>query len=156
MAALAGLEKLRVLKIGSCSLSDASLRHFLHLPVEELDMSHVEEGWIVEYRGGGHCRFTVSYAGLQALLTYQGSLPNLKRLVLRKTQFSDAQKQALASLPGAMARRPQARQRPTSSRPSCLPSSLTPCTGCQPVSPFCCSSTISSGPIPLPLTCSST
>lgn len=98
VAALAGLEKLRVLKIGSCSLSDASLRHFLHLPVEELDMSHVEEGWIVEYRGGGHCRFTVSYAGLQALLTYQGSLPNLKRLVLRKTQFSDAQKQALASL----------------------------------------------------------
>jgi hypothetical protein len=73
VGALAKLEKLRVLTIGSCSLSDASLPQFVHLPVEELDMSHVEEGWIVEYRGGGHCRFTVSYAGLQALLTHLGS-----------------------------------------------------------------------------------
>ena len=98
VGALAGLEKLKVLKIGSCSLSDASLPQFVQLPVEELDMSNVEEGWIVTYRGGGHCSFTVSYAGLQALLTHQGSLPNLKRLILRKTSFSDAEKQALARL----------------------------------------------------------
>ena len=98
VAALAPLERLKVLKIGSCSLSDASLGYFVSLPVEELDMSHVEEGWIVEYRGGGRCQFTVSFTGLGRLLTTPGSLPNLKRLVLRKTQFSAEQKQRLAML----------------------------------------------------------
>lgn len=95
---LAKLKNLKVLKIGSCSLSDARLANFRGLTVEELDMSHVEEDWIVKYRGGGRCRFTVSFNGLRRLLASKGSLPNLKRLVLRKTKFSKEQKAQLAKL----------------------------------------------------------
>ena len=98
VAALAKLKKLKVLKIGSCSLSDAGLVHFKDLAVQELDMSNVEKGWIVEYRGGGRCRFTVSYAGLRKLLTTRDALPNLKRLILTDTRISNQQKQQLAKL----------------------------------------------------------
>ena len=98
VAALAKLKNLKVLKIGSCSLSDRSLWYFVPLPVEELDMSHVEKGWIVEYRGGGRCRFTVTYDGLATLLAYRGSLPKLKRLRLKDTQISEAQKRQLGAL----------------------------------------------------------
>jgi hypothetical protein len=96
--ALSGLKNLKVLKIGSCSLSDSSLTHFTLLPVEELDMSNVEEGWIVKRRGGSQCRFTVTYDGLSRLLASKENLPNLKRLVLRKTAFSKEQKAELAKL----------------------------------------------------------
>ena len=98
VAELARLKKLKVLKIGSCSLSDASLAFFVHLPVEELDLSNVEKGWIIEYRGGGRCRFTVAALGLARLLNTPGSLPNLKRLILRDTNISKEDKQRLAAL----------------------------------------------------------
>ena len=94
--ALSSLKNLKVLKIGSCSLSDLSLNHFKSLPVEELDMSNVEEGWIVKRRGGATCRFTVTFDGLRRLLASKENLPNLKRLVLRKTSFSREQKVELA------------------------------------------------------------
>lgn len=97
-AALAKLKKLKVLKIGSCSLGDADLVHFKDLAVQELDVSNVEKGWIVEYRGGGRCRFTVSYAGLRKLLAARDALPNLKRLFLRDTGISERQKRQLAAL----------------------------------------------------------
>jgi hypothetical protein len=98
VAALARLKNLKVLRIGSCSLSDASLAYFVHLPVEELDLSFVEQGWIIQYRGGGHCQFTVTAPGLARLLNTPGSLPNLKRLILRDTQISQEDKQRLAML----------------------------------------------------------
>lgn len=105
VAALSKLKNLRALKIGSCSLSDSSLRYFKALPVEELDMSNVEAGWIVRYRGGGRARFTVSFAGLRTLLASRDNLPNLKRLVLRKTKLSRQQKDLLAKLrPGLQVR----------------------------------------------------
>jgi len=98
VAELARLKTLKVLKIGSCSLSDASLVNFVHLPVEELDLSSVEKGWIIEYRGGGRCRFTVTALGLARLLNTPGSLPNLRRLILRDTEISKEDKQRLAAL----------------------------------------------------------
>jgi hypothetical protein len=79
---LAKLKNLRVLKIGSCSLSDASLANFRSLTVEELDLSHSEMGWAVEYRGGGQAKSTVTYAGLRTLIADKQNLPNLKRLIL--------------------------------------------------------------------------
>jgi hypothetical protein len=98
VAALAELKHLKVLKIGSCSLSNASLRHFKNLAVEELDLSHVEQGWIVRYRGGGKAKFTVTASGLRQLLRSRRNLPNLKRLLLANTQFTSKEKRALAKL----------------------------------------------------------
>jgi len=110
VSALAGLKKLKSLKIGSCSLSDTSLVHFRSLGIEELDLSHTEMGWAVEYRGGGRANFTVTYAGLRSLLADTRSLPNLKRLILTDPnirpalltpttfRFSKAQKAELAKL----------------------------------------------------------
>lgn len=108
---LAKLKHLKFLKIGSCSLSDASLANFKDLGIEELDLSHNEMGWAIEYRGGGHANFTVTYAGLRALLADERNLPNLKRLtlttdpkirrdLLTPTQFTftKAQKAELAKL----------------------------------------------------------
>jgi hypothetical protein len=80
--ALAKLKGLKSLKIGSCSLSDASLDNFKDLAIEELDLSHTEMGWAIKYRGGGHANFTVTYAGLRSLLAPKENLPNLKRLIL--------------------------------------------------------------------------
>ncbi len=68
--------------IGSCSLSDASLASFKSLTIEELDLSHTEMGWAIEYRGGGRANFTVTFAGLRALLADKRNMPNLKRLIL--------------------------------------------------------------------------
>ncbi len=82
VGALAKLRNLKGLKIGSCSLSDAGLAHFKRLSIEELDLSHTEMGWAIEYRGGGRARFTVTYAGLRALLANRRNLPNLKRLIV--------------------------------------------------------------------------
>ncbi len=98
LRALSKLKRLKVLKIGSCSLSDSCLKYLARLSVEELDLSHVEEGWIVKYRGGGRCRFTVSFRGLKLLLSSEKALPNLKKLALRKTTFSKQQKAELAKL----------------------------------------------------------
>jgi hypothetical protein len=82
VAELAKLKNLKALKIGSCSLSDASLASFKALTIEELDLSHAEMGWAIEYRGGGRASFTVTYAGLRNLLADRQNLPNLKRLIL--------------------------------------------------------------------------
>ena len=96
-AALAKLKKLKVLKIGGCSLSDASLRHFKGLAVEELNLSDYVAEWIVKYRGGGRHRFTVSFSGLRKLLASRGSLPNLRRLVLRRGRRSLSKREILSS-----------------------------------------------------------
>jgi hypothetical protein len=98
VAELARLKNLKVLRIGSCSLSDESLRFFVRLPVEELDPSFVEKGWIFEYRGGVPCQFTVTAAGLARLLNTPGSVPNLKRLILRDTKITQEHKRRLAAL----------------------------------------------------------
>ena len=82
VSALAKLKDLKSLKIGSCSLSDAGLANFKALTIEELDLSHTEMGWAIEYRGGGRADFTVTYAGLRALLVDPKNLPNLKRLIV--------------------------------------------------------------------------
>jgi hypothetical protein len=115
--ALSKLKNLRVLKIGGCSLSDASLRHFKALSVEQLDLSDNVAEWVVRYRGGGQHRFTVSFAGLKSLLVSKDALRNLKRLTLRRNlprwvkpvvkaePFSKAQKAELARLrPGLQVR----------------------------------------------------
>ena len=98
VAALAKLKNLKTLKIGSCSLSDESLQHFNNLPIQELDLSNVEKGWIVDYRGGGRCRFTVTFDGLRRLLANKQNLPNLQRLLLTDTSFTRPQKVQLAEL----------------------------------------------------------
>ena len=54
--------------------------------------------WIVRYRGGGRHRFTVTFRGLRALLASKKNLPNLKRLYLKGTRISRAQKAQLAKL----------------------------------------------------------
>ncbi|MCG3179142.1 MAG: hypothetical protein BIFFINMI_01473 [Phycisphaerae bacterium] len=82
VSALARLKNLKALKIGSCSLSDASLANFRDLAIEELDLSHTEMGWAIEYRGGGHAKFTVTLAGLRALIADRKNMPHLKRLIL--------------------------------------------------------------------------
>ena len=84
VAALAKLRNLRILKTGGCSLSDASLRNFKALAVEQLDLSDNVAEWVVKYRGGGLHKFTVSFAGLKSLLASKDALPNLKRLTLRR------------------------------------------------------------------------
>ena len=84
VAALSKLKNLKVLKIGGCSLSDASLANFRALSIEELDLSDNVAEWVIKYRGGGQHRFTVSFAGLKSLLASRGSLPNLKRLIVRR------------------------------------------------------------------------
>jgi len=96
--ALVKLKKLKVLKIGGCSLSDTSLKHFRFLSVEELDLSDYVRPWIPRYRGGGKHRFTVSFPGLKRLLASKRHLPNLKRLFLKSTGFSREQKRELAKL----------------------------------------------------------
>ncbi len=85
VSALARLKNLKALKIGSCSLSDASLVNFKDLAIEELDLSHTEMGWAIEFRGGGHAKFTLTYAGLHSFLADKHNLPNLKRLILTST-----------------------------------------------------------------------
>jgi hypothetical protein len=42
-------------------------------------------GWAIEYRGGGHAKFTVTYAGLHALLADKRNLPKLNRLIVAST-----------------------------------------------------------------------
>jgi hypothetical protein len=96
--ALAKLTHLKVLLIGGTSLSDATLPNFKSLSVEELDLSDYVEPWIVKYRGGGAHRFTVTFDGLKNLLTPKENLPNLKRLLLKKTSITAAQKDELAKL----------------------------------------------------------
>ena len=96
--ALAKLKNLKTLKIGGCSLSDGSLRFFKSLSVETLDMSDYVKSWVVRYRGGGKHRFTVSFAGLRNLLASKQNLPALKRLMLKSTTISKAQKVQLAKL----------------------------------------------------------
>ena len=98
VSALSKLKNLKTLKIGSCSLSNASLKHFKSLTIEELDLSHVEEGWIIQYRGGGRCRFTITPIGLRNFIADKKNLPDLKRLILKKTRFTKEQKAALAKL----------------------------------------------------------
>jgi hypothetical protein len=109
---LARLKKLKALRIGSCSLSDASLANFKGLSIEELDLSHTEMGWAIEYRGGGRANWTVTFAGIRSLLADKANLPNLKRLILTDPNIRPA-----LLTPGAFKLSPKEREQLTRLRP---------------------------------------
>ena len=75
------LPKLKTLEIGSTSVTDATLKHFSPLQVEELNLSQNQ----------------VTAAGLAELLSDANNLPHLKTLTLKKVPLGEADLAALQS-----------------------------------------------------------